>query len=66
MSAISEHVFKAGPHKSSEDIHRAHAVAAALEAIAAYAASNSAVSLEAEMQSLSKYADHIQAALKAN
>lgn len=65
MSAISEHVFKSGPHKTNEDIHRAHAVAAALETIGAYVATNSGVNLESEIENLSAYADKIQEALKA-
>ncbi|UVK96465.1 hypothetical protein [Pseudomonas sp. B21-048] len=43
---------------------RAFAVAAALETINAYVASNSGVNLESEMRSLSIYADKIQEALK--
>lgn len=45
---------------------RAHAVASALELIAASVSGTTPVSLAAELDNLSKYADQIQAALKVN
>nr|WP_315436042.1 hypothetical protein [uncultured Pseudomonas sp.] len=50
---------------SKTRIARGHAVAAALETIAAFAASgNTSVDLEKEFSKLSAYADKIQEALK--
>ncbi|WP_077046653.1 hypothetical protein [Pseudomonas sp. KK4] len=57
---IAAHTYRGQP----PEIQRAMAVGAALEMIAAYAASNAVVNLEAELKSLSGYADQIQEALK--
>ncbi len=47
------------------DAKRAYAVSAALELIAVRCANNGASTLDTELGKLSKYADTIQAALKA-
>ncbi|MGU9827736.1 hypothetical protein [Pseudomonas sp. LF242] len=66
MSEISKNVVNASPDKTSEEVLRKYAVAAALEVIAARApAMTSSGQLEHEMSRLSKYADQIQEALKA-
>ncbi|MEH6483040.1 MULTISPECIES: hypothetical protein [Pseudomonas] len=66
MSEISKNVIAASFEANDNEIHRKHAVAAALEVIAARApAMTSTGQLEHEMSKLSKYADQIQAALKA-
>ncbi|KAE9640654.1 hypothetical protein EJA70_24470 [Pseudomonas sp. PB103] len=52
-----------GPRIPSE-VARAHAVASALELIAARASSSASVHLSQELDNLSKYADQIQEALK--
>ncbi|MGY2190511.1 MULTISPECIES: hypothetical protein [Pseudomonas] len=66
MSEIAKNVLAASPDKTSEEILRKYAVAAALEVIAARApAMTSTGQLEHEMSRLSKYADQIQEALKA-
>ena len=51
------------PRISAESA-RAHAVASALELIAARASSSASVHLSEELDNLSKYADQIQDALK--
>ncbi|MEX5322367.1 hypothetical protein WCE04_23885 [Pseudomonas shirazica] len=67
MSEIAKHVTSAGPLKTSEQHQRAHAVAAALEVIAARASGASGnMNLDYEFEKLSTYADQIQAALKAD
>lgn len=64
MSDIGKHVQSSGPMKTPEQHHRANAVAAALEVIAARVSSSASVHLEQEFDNLSKYADQIQEALK--
>ncbi|AOX08644.1 MULTISPECIES: hypothetical protein [Pseudomonas] len=49
---------------ATAEMARAHAVASALELIAARVSSSASVHLEQELDNLSKYADQIQAALK--
>ncbi|MBX6510477.1 hypothetical protein BTW15_01285 [Pseudomonas syringae pv. tomato] len=66
MPDLLKTVTSAASLKTPEQHHRAHAVAAALEVIAGYAASGSpSVNLSYELEQLSTYADQIQAALKA-
>ncbi|WP_150548791.1 hypothetical protein [Pseudomonas marincola] len=66
MSDISKNVIEASFSTNPKEVHRKYAVAAALEVIAARApAMTSTGQLEHEMSKLSKYADQIQAALKA-
>jgi len=67
MSEISKNVTSAGALKTAEQHHRAHAVAAALEVIAARSTGSSgSVNLSYEFEQLSTYADQIQAALKVS
>ncbi|WP_338498239.1 hypothetical protein V5F23_09770 [Pseudomonas sp. WP18] len=56
--------LKAAERKTDAQDHRAFAVAAAIDLIAARAASAEGVNLRDEMHNLSDYADKIQAALK--
>jgi hypothetical protein len=66
MSELSKNTMNAAPTKTPAEFQRAHAVAAALEVLAGYAASGSpSVNLGHEFEQLSTYADHIQEALKA-
>ncbi|WP_122663516.1 hypothetical protein [Pseudomonas viridiflava] len=63
MSEVGKLVLAAGKKTSGEDVYRLHAVAAALEVIAARASSSTPIDLGSEFSSLSRYADQIQAAL---
>lgn len=64
MSEVGKYVLAAGKKATGDDVYRLHAVAAALEVIAARASSSTPIDLGAEFSSLSKYADQIQEALK--
>ncbi|WP_214510546.1 hypothetical protein [Pseudomonas brassicacearum] len=63
MSEVSKLVLASGKKNTSEDVYRLHAVAAALEVIAARATSSTPIDLGSEFSSLSRYADQIQEAL---
>lgn len=63
-SNAASYVMDAGPRNTEELGHRARAVAAAIEVIAAKASGADATSLKVEFANLSTYADQIQAALK--
>jgi|MedtruStandDraft_1076414.scaffolds.fasta_scaffold17339_2 hypothetical protein len=64
MASLIDSVLTAGKFIDTPAVSRPQAVAAALEVIASYSASNSGINLEAEMKRLSSYADLIQEALK--
>lgn len=61
MSEVGKHGVLAGTASTGR---RTHAVAAALEIIAARASSSTPVDLAAEFNNLKQYADRIQEALK--
>lgn len=64
--AVGENIYQTSTyHEHSAERARAYAVAAAAQLIeAAVSGSNTNISLAAEINNLSKYADQIQAALK--
>ncbi|QJI29923.1 hypothetical protein HKK55_14810 [Pseudomonas sp. ADAK18] len=64
MTDVGKHAVAAGNEQTLPEYSRTHAVAAALEVIAALAAGGTALNLTHQFEHLSKYADQIQEALK--
>jgi hypothetical protein len=64
MTNAGKHAVAAGNEQTLPEYSRTHAVAAALEVIAASAADGAPINLSYEFEHLSTYADQIQEALK--
>lgn len=64
MTDVGKHTVYAGDDQTVPTYSRTHAVAAALEVIAASAAGGAPINLSYEFEQLSRYADQIQEALK--